>query len=340
MSRKYTAQHLIHVDGALSTPIYRQIVNSILHAIENGGLQKGDTLPSVNSLATQFAIARGSIFKAYAELRALGTIDSTPGKGFFVLNTKQPGKKNIFLLMSTFNPYREAFYQAFIARLKNSASVDLYFHHHNINVFETLIQSHSSYYNTFVVMPEIHKLTKSILKRFDEKNLFILDTGFKEFSKLYAGIYQNYERDILQFFNDITDRLLIYSRVVLLFSGNMRNYDVIKGFERYFSTSAQSAEVITDTEKYIPQKGDLCLVMDDNDLVRLISYAKSQNWTLGVDFGIVSFNETPLKSIISEGITTISPDFNQMGIDMADMILSNRKEAKQNPFMLIDRRSF
>lgn len=340
MNKNFKAQHLIHVDGTLSTPIYRQIIESVLSAIEKGQLQKGGTLPSVNSLATEFSIARGSIFKAYAELRALGNIDSTPGKGFFVLNTKQQGKKNIFLLMSTFNPYREVFYQTFLARLKNNASVDLYFHHHNINVFETLVENHSSHYNTFVIMPEIHKHTKSILKKFDERNLFILDTGFKEYSKLYAGVYQNYETDILQFFKSTTKRLKIYSRVLLLFSGNMRNYDVIKGFERYFSTSDKNAKVITDTEKYNPQKGDLCLVMDDNDLVRLISYAKSENWTLGKDFGIVSFNETPLKSIISEGITTISPDFKQMGTDMADMILSNQKIAKENPSLLIDRKSF
>lgn len=340
MSKNFKEQDLIKVDGTLSVPIYRQIIDAVLFAIEKGDLQSRDSLPSVNALAAEFSIARGSVFKAYDELRTLGTIDSIPGKGFFVLSTKPVNKKNIFLLMSTFNPYREVFYHTFISRLKNQATVDLYFHHHNINVFETLIQNHATHYNTFVIMPELHKRTKSILQKFDQRNLFILDTGFKEYNKSYAGVYQNYEKDILQFFENIADRLNVYSRVLLLFSGNMRNYDVISGFESYFSSSAKTTLVIMDTEKFVPEKGDLCLVMDDNDLVRLILYAKNMKWKLGKDLGIVSFNETPLKSIISEGITTISPDFNQMGISMADMILSNQKDFVENPSVLIERNSF
>lgn len=338
MIRNAESQKLVKVDGTLPTPIYRQIIESVIVAIEKGDLQSGDNLPSVNSLAKEFSIARGSIFKAYAELRALGTIDSTPGKGFYVLSTKQLNKKNIFLLMSTFNPYREVFYQAFIKQMKNHASVDLYFHHHNISVFETLIQNHAPHYNTFVIMPELHKQTKGILKTFDHRNLFILDAGFKEYSKMYVGVYQNYEKDIIAFFNSIADRLKMYTRIALLFSGNMRNYDIIKGFELYFSGN-KIAEVILDTVNFKPQKGDLCLVMDDNDLVRLILNAKSNSWILGKDFGIVSFNETPLKSIISEGITTISPDFEQMGINMANMILNNQKEIIENPYLFIDRNS-
>src|SRR5690606_21946330 len=148
---------IIHIDVNKSVPIYRQIVESIQQAIANGMLAEDDPLPSVNATAAQFSIARGSIFKAYNELRSAGTIDSIPGKGYFVISTRESRKKNIFLLMSTYNPYREVFYNAFISTLKNKASVDMYFHPHNIQVFETLIQNHSSHYNTFVIMPEIHR---------------------------------------------------------------------------------------------------------------------------------------------------------------------------------------
>src|SRR5690606_19422521 len=242
-----------------------------------------------------FSIARGSIFKAYNELRTAGVIDSIPGKGYFVINTRQSNKKNIFLLMSTYNPYREVFYNAFIGRLKNQASVDIYFHHHNIGVFETLIQNHSLHYNTFVIMPEIHRQTAEILKRLDQRSLYILDTGLKEFGELYPGVCQNYEKDIYTFFVSITERLGQYKRIVLLFSGNMRNYDVIKGFEGFFGRNLQfEALVVRDTVSFIPQRGDLCLVMDDTDLVRLILHAKEQGWNLGKELGIISYHETPL----------------------------------------------
>lgn len=332
---------IIHIDINKPTPIYRQIVESIQQAIADEQLLQGDPIPSVNATAAQFSIARGSIFKAYNELRTAGIIDSIPGKGYFVINTRQSKKKHIFLLMSTYNPYREVFYNAFISTLKNKASVDMYFHHHNIEVFETLVQNHSSHYNTFVIMPEIHKKTCEILKKLDQRNLFILDTGLTEFGKDGAGVCQNYRRDIYDFLESIINRLSSYRRTVLLFSTNMRNYDVIKGFKSFFLRHPElESKVIRKTTSFVPDPGDLCLVMDDNDLVNLMLHSKQQGWLLGKDLGIISYNETPLKSVIGNGVSTISPDFEQMGISMAELVLENKRELIENPFLMLDRQSF
>jgi len=67
---------------------------------------------------------------------------------------------------------------------------------------------------------------------------------------------------------------------------------------------------------FVPNAGDLCLVMDDNDLVNLILHSKQQEWILGQDLGIISYNETPLKSVVGDGISTITPDYEQMGTSM------------------------
>ncbi len=335
-------QDIIHVDAEKPTPIYRQIIQSIELAIENGKLTKGDLVPSVNATAAQFNIARGSIFKAYNHLRTEGIIDSIPGKGYFVISTKQSKKKNIFLLLSTYNPYREVFYNALIKTLKNQATVDIYFHHHNIDVFETLINSHSSHYNTFVIMPENHTRSEKILKSLDQKQLYILETGLSKFGDQYAGIYQNYRKDIYDFLSGIKERLVSYKRIILLFSSNMRNYEVITGFQDFSNEHTEySMEVIQETETFLPKRGDLCLVMDDNDLVRLILYSReNKNWTLGSEIGLISYHETPLKSIIGNGISTISPDFEQMGKAMASLLIKNGNWVKENAFRLIDRGSF
>ncbi|WP_018631107.1 winged helix-turn-helix domain-containing protein [Niabella aurantiaca] len=340
MDTKKEDQRIIYIDHTLSIPIYKQIVASVQQGISNGSLTQGDLIPSVNAVAAKFSVARGSIFKAYNELRGMGIIDSVPGKGYFIANARPVGKKNIFLLMSTYNPYREVFYNAFIDKLKNQATVDIYFHHHNIRVFETLIQNHASNYNTFVIMPEIHKQTAQILNQLDQRNIYILDTGLKQFGTLYPCVCQNYEGDILEFLHSVKKRLNHYKRMVLLFSSNMRNYDVITGFERFFAASKQEWLVVQKTEEFIPQRGDLCMVMDDNDLVRLFHFAKKKRWQLGHHLGIISYYDTPLKSIIAEGITTITPDFRQMGISMAEMVLQRSKEHIENPFLLIERASF
>lgn len=331
---------VITIDSNSSLPIYKQIVAAIKQAISNQQLQKGDIIPSVNQIAAEFSIARGSIFKAYNELRTAGIIDSVPGKGYFVTNTNVRAKRNIFLLLSTFNPYREIMYNSFMDTVKSQAKVDIYFHHHNIQVFKTLIENHAAHYNTFVIMPEIHKQTAAILKQLDQKRLYILDSGLEEFGKKYPSVCQNYKKDIYNFFEVHFERIKKYKRVILLFPDNIRTYDVITGFSSFFEDHNITAEVIRKTNDFKCRKHDLCLVIDDNDLVRLIHAIKANNWLLGEDVGIISYNETPLKSVIAEGITTITTDFDRMGVHMAEVILNGSHKHIENPFIMFERNSF
>jgi DNA-binding LacI/PurR family transcriptional regulator len=57
------------------------------------------------------------------------------------------------------------------------------------------------------------------------------------------------------------------------------------------------------------------------------------------DIGIISYNETPLKKFILNGITTISADFDFMGKKAAELVLSNMAEQIKVPFNTIVRPS-
>lgn len=331
---------IIKIDNALALPLYKQIVVSVYDAIADGRLKNGDILPSVNSIAATHSLARGSIFKAYNELKTAGIIDSTPGKGYFVTSTNVQSKKNIFLLLSTFNPYREVLYNAFIEQIRNQATVDLYFHHHNISVFETLIKNHAAYYNTFVIMPEINKKTDGILKQLDPKKLYILDSGLNEFGSIYPCVCQNYEKDISGILKGHFERLKKYKRIILLFPDNIKTEGVVNGFKAVFKKTDFRTEVIRNTQEYEPMQFDCCIIMDDIDLVKLMRTARKNKWKLGADIGILSYNETPLKSIIADGITTITTDFEQMGKSMAEMVIKGKPKRIENPFLMIDRKSF
>ena len=61
------------------------------------------------------------------------------------------------------------------------------------------------------------------------------------------------------------------------------------------------------------------------DLVYLVKETKSRFYKIGKDLGIISFNDSPLKEIVADGITTISTDFAAMGKVLARMILKSEK---------------
>ena len=64
-----------------------------------------------------------------------------------------------------------------------------------------------------------------------------------------------------------------------------------------------------------------------------------QKLVLGKEVGVISYNETPLKRFLLNGLTTISTDFVAMGSTVANLILSNLKNQIEIPFTLTLRNS-
>ena len=81
------------------------------------------------------------------------------------------------------------------------------------------------------------------------------------------------------------------------------------------------------------------IVIEETDLANLIKQARTKGLKIGKDVGIISYNETPLKEILLDGITVISTDHNKMGELAAQLILTNKKEKIKNPFVMIRRKS-
>jgi len=338
MKKKIT--DIIKIDSSLATPVYKQIVQSIHDNINSGVLVKDDVLPSVNKIAEEFSLARGSVFNAYNDLRASGVIDSIPGKGYYVLSTEIRQNKRIFLLLRTFTPYKETLFNSLLNHLPKTCMLDIYFHHHSIKMFESLIREQAGYYNTFIIMPEIAPETLSILSKLDQKNTFLLDVGYKEYKKLYPGVYQNFEKDIYSILAENQDLLAKYQRLFLVFPEYVRTKDIIAGFNKFARSGSQ---VVGIKKTIVPseiRERDAYIIIDDNHLVDIVKLARERGWKLGRDIGVISYNETNLKSVIGDGITTITTDFDSMGKAMAEMIVGGQHDAVENRFVMIDRKSF
>ncbi|MDR7278690.1 GntR family transcriptional regulator [Catenuloplanes atrovinosus] len=66
------------------TPKYLRVLNTIRERIENDTYPPGTSLPSENTLAKEFGVARPTVLKALGILRQDGWIESQQGKGHFV----------------------------------------------------------------------------------------------------------------------------------------------------------------------------------------------------------------------------------------------------------------
>jgi DNA-binding LacI/PurR family transcriptional regulator len=74
------------------------------------------------------------------------------------------------------------------------------------------------------------------------------------------------------------------------------------------------------------RSGTTYIVTTESDLAVLVKMARSQDLRLGVDIGIISFNETALKELLD--ITVITTDFEAMGRTALIVFYSGSKGGK------------
>jgi len=325
-----------------SVPKYLQLAEGIIQAISESKLVRGDKIGSINEISSQYKLARGTVKKAYEELQNRGIITSKQGKGFYIVSTAIETKLKIFLLFDTLNAYKETLYQSFRQTIGAHANLTIFFHHHNLRLFERMITDNLGNYGYYVIMPHFNEDISSIIKNIPPEKLLILDKELVRPDDSYASIFQPFEKDIYQALHSGLEVLQKYKRINLVLSTNSFQFipdGIIQGFKRFCQEKAIAYQVLDNLSETDIEKGEVFIVFADSDLIRMIKYAGEHHLQLGADIGIISYDDTPMKSVLEKGITVISTDFVAMGKKAAEMILSRKIEKIKNDSGLILRRS-
>lgn len=329
---------IINIDATVGIPKYKQIVFSVEVAIAENRLKKNDKLPSVNKLSLEFSISRDTVLLAYDELKKRGIIYSILGKGCYVKSVEFSFEQRIFLLFDELNIFKEDIYNSFLESMNNVAQVDIYFHHFNIEMFKKLINESNGNYSKYIIMPTNLVGASALIKLLPKQDVYILDQTNADL-KDYPSIHQNFIKDIYDALLKGKKLIDKYEKLILIFPGFREPLGMKIGFEIFCIDYSIQHDIITEFSGRTIQKGEVYIIPDDRDLVKVIEKSKFQTLKLGTDFGIISYNETPLKKVVENGITTISTDFNKMGTLLAKMILENGKSQIENESHLIIRRS-
>lgn len=329
---------IITIDNALVLPKYKQIVHSVEAAIAENRLKRNDKLPSVNKVSLEFSISRDTVLLAYDELKKRGIVYAILGKGYYVKSVEFSFEQRIFLLFDELNSFKEDIYNSFLKVIDNKAQIDIFFHHFNIEMFKKLINESNGSYSKYIIMPTNLIGASSIIKMLPKNDVYILDQTNNELVD-YPSVHQNFVKDMYEALLAGKQKLDKYKKLILIFPGNKEPLGMVVGFEKFCNEFSFEKELITTFENRVIENGEVFIIPNDRHLVNVIEQAKMQNLVIGSDFGIISYNETPLKKVVENGITTISTDFSRMGTLLAEMILENKRIQIENKSSLIIRNS-
>lgn len=329
---------IISISNQSTQPKYKQIIFSVEIAIAEKRLKRNDKLPSVNKVSLEFSISRDTVLLAYDELKKRGVIYAILGKGYYVKSVEFAHEQRFFLLFDELNIFKEDIYNSFLETIDRKAQIDIFFHHFNIDTFRKLINESNGNYSKYIVMPTNLEGAASIIKTLPKNDVYILDQTNDEL-KEYRSVHQNFVKDMYQGLLLGKEKLNNYSKLILIFPGFKEPLGMVEGFEKFCNEYSFEYELIRGFEHKLIHKGEVFVIPSDRDLVYVLEQSKIQNLKIVDDFGIISYNDTPLKKVVENGITTISTNFSNMGKLLANMILDNEKDKIENESNLILRNS-
>lgn len=336
--KKQRLLDLIQVDPYSSTSKYLQIVNAVLKEIEKGTIEAGDSMPSINELSIELDIARDTVERGYKQLRKLGVINAVPRKGYFIEKTDFRRQLRVFLLFNKLSTPKKMVYDALVNELGDKAGIDFYIYNNDFHLFKKLLSVNKDHYTHYVIIPHFidgGDRAHEIIDQIPKDKLILMDKSIPEVKGQYGSVYIDYENDIYHALTQALEWLEKYHTIKLIFPDN--SYypkEIKKGFAHFCQDNAFSYRIINNIENEPIKQGEVYINMIEEDLVTLIEKIQPTSLKIGVQVGIISYNETPFKRVILNGITTISSNFHEMGVMTAQAILSASTEKQKVPFLL------
>ena len=342
---------LIKIDDDSRESKYQQIVKSIIHNISIGNLVMDQKIPSINHFSEDLYVSRDTVEKAYNILKERNVISSIRGKGFYIARTELISKVNILFLVNKLSAYKMKTYNAFADSIGTNAHTDLHIYNSDERLFLNLLDKHKLSYDYYVIMPhfkteneEHTSMTQKVslaLKKIPENKLILMDNALDSDQNQIITVYQDFEKDVYGALTEGLHILSKYQKIILVYpQESIYPYPrrIFHGIGNFCDEHQFGFEVIDRvSDDMAITKGDLFIIIEESELVTFVKQAREQEYKLGEDIGVISYNDTPLKNLF--GISVVSTDFNIMGDMAAKMILNKEKGKYKVPFNFIHRES-
>ncbi|MDX1285191.1 MAG: substrate-binding domain-containing protein, partial [Draconibacterium sp.] len=226
----------------------------------------------------------------------------------------------VFLFLDTFKAYKEVLYHSFLNHLPKGISVDLHFHHYNIGVFEKIIKESIGKYSKYIVMNFEHKKVPNVVDKIPSEQLLVID--WKIHAKNNQSIvYQNFGDSVFHCLTRNMEAIKKYDEFIFFYpSFTYHPKEAVVNFQKFCTENKIKHQVVYEYEHFKIKSGGLYFLVSDRTLANFLDQCSDMGYEPGNEVGVISYNDTPMKKYVKNGITVISTDFELMGQKAAEFV--------------------
>ena len=318
---------------------HEHLVTGILNAIDEKKLKRGDKLPSINEMVGNIGYARKTIVKSYEELKEKGIVTSKNHKGYFIVSEKTEQVTRVALVMYGFRSFQETLYNAFRKHLKPNVEVDVFFHHNNVEMLETILLRIEHAYQHYIIAPIDDKRIIKMLLKIPIRKLLLIDR-FVQLSDQHMHITQDFKTATHDKLSELLPTIKKFDRLFFVHMKDSETAkDALDAFQEFIIQKDIKGAILNAYPEAGVEKGNVYFVRNDELLWQMLKEAQEKNLVLGKDIGIISYDDSLVKEMIHGGITTISSDFSQMGALSAKWVNEQENTQYTIPTHLMRRNS-
>ncbi len=314
-----------------------RIIEGLIRSIRSGDYVQGDFVPSVNEMSQGLGVAKETVVKAYKELKDRGILTAKHGVGYFISSSEADQKLNIALVLYAFHTFQQIFYDSIREQLGDEVNIDVFFHHNNLSVYENILGDIKGRYGMYIIAPIHHPSTPLYLSNIPKENLLLVDR-YEFISEDHAFVSQEFENSTFEVLKSLIEPFSKFNEIVLFYTDDIDYPKQYKtAFERFCQDQKIKGRIEKKYSKGSIKKGTAYITIGDIDLWTLLKDTELLKLELGVDVGILSTNDSPVKEIICGGITTYHADFDSMA-DKAVQFVKTREVIQEILPVSISRR--
>ena len=262
-------------------PIYRQIVDSIVHSISTGRLKMDEKIPSINNFSKELRLSRDTVEKAYKVLKERKIVFSIPGKGYYIKRTELISEVSILFLISRLSKPTMQIYNSFIETIGGNSRCDLLIYNGDSSLFLKLMENNRMAYNYYVIMPHFktedlqhvsypEEVVSEINKIEKGKLVFMDNSGIGIDGKIIQ-IYPDAENGSCLALKKELSKIKKYSRLILVFPKDLPYpypKGIVHGIRKFCVEHSLYFEILDEICGDIDlKKGSLFITIEEGNVV-------------------------------------------------------------------------